>query len=457
MRRFLYLYCKHFVSIFFYSTEIENVWTSTSLLFSLGFRAPPSCFKRRCKSSTWSNAEILPVHRSTEIRSQRSQNNLEPVRTEHSTATEVKLPPCCGELWAVAPRAKRAQRHVACVSQKMHVCSPNIITLGPDRLQEIVFITAKYITWPSKARDELCPSKREPSNIHEAKYQSQSQPGSPPLPEVSQDAAGPEKDKKRLKLLSFKNLGFSELLVDFGYSGSWRHGFGMRCIVSRTLLISGPWASFRSTTLAASQRRRGRHGKHEWKFHRSFTSVVMFKVLVSVPGKIYDYSIPRSESKRRLNGLACSDGACCAKRRNSWAQTWSARPFTFYITPIHFSHFLSLMTPSSQPRLLQPPAILPGQPWQHGHGHGCGSGLARRLVMRVSLQISHRSLQQNNEFHVNFICNIIIYNYYEFIIFLRQLAKATTWAALSSIGSSAAIATSTTHAPSRWPKCERML
>ena len=113
------------------------------------------------------------------------------------------------------------------------------------------------------------------------------------------------------------------------------------------------------------------------------------------------------------------------------------------------SHFLSLMTPSSQPRLLQPPAILPGQPWQHGHGHGCGSGLARRLVMRVSLQIYHRSLQQNNEFHVNFICNIIIYNYYEFIMFLRQLAKATTWAALSSIGSSAAIATSTTHAPSR--------
>ena len=123
----------------------------------------------------------------------------------------------------------------------------------------------------------------------------------------------------------------------------------------------------------------------------------------------------------------------------------------------NFSFSSSLMTPSSQPRLLQPPAILPGQPWQHGHGHGCGSGLARRLVMRVPLQIYHRSLQQNNEFHVNFICNIIIYNYSEFIMFLRQLAKATTWAALSSIGSSAAIATSTTHAPSRWPKCERML
>ena len=215
---------------FFYSTEIENVWTSTSLLFSLSFRAPPSCFKRRCKSSTWSNAEILPVHRSTEIRSQRSQNNLEPVRTEHSTATEVKLPPCCGELWAVAPRAKRAQRHVACVSHKMHVCSPNIITLWPDRLQEIVFITAKYITWPSKARDELCPSKREPSNIHEAKYQSQSQPGSPPLPEVSQDAAGPEKDKKRLKLLSFKNLGFPSFLwiLDVPDHGD----IGSACVVS---------------------------------------------------------------------------------------------------------------------------------------------------------------------------------------------------------------------------------
>ena len=57
---------------------------------------------------------------------------------------------------------------------KMHICSPNIITVWPDRLQEIVFISAKCITWPSKAHDELCPSKRQKPSIHEAKYQSQS-------------------------------------------------------------------------------------------------------------------------------------------------------------------------------------------------------------------------------------------------------------------------------------------
>ena len=112
---------------------------------------------------------------------------------------------------------------------------------------------------------------------------------------MSQDAAAPDsktsasktpKENSSKKRKGSLNSKFSRASCGFWIpirifrirSGSWRHGFDMRCIVSaRTLLISGPCATFRSTTLAASQRL-----EHESKFHRSFTSGVMFKALSSL-------------------------------------------------------------------------------------------------------------------------------------------------------------------------------